>query len=128
MISSSTDSELHDWLRWAKENGSSFLVATAEAALLAGPEALRSAAARPARTEEGVAEASLRNLRTHRLSRIKHRTIADSVLTIRSESSHACNRRNNKFGVRSLLVLPPLPWDVVVSRHEARAQLPNTSP
>jgi hypothetical protein len=35
MISPSTDSELHDWLRWAKENGSSFLVATAEAALLA---------------------------------------------------------------------------------------------
>jgi hypothetical protein len=27
--------ELHDWLRWAEENGSSFLEATAEAALIA---------------------------------------------------------------------------------------------
>ena len=27
--------ELHDWLRWAEENGSSFLRTTAEAALLA---------------------------------------------------------------------------------------------
>ena len=30
-----TDDELHDWLRWAQENGSSFLRTTAEAALLA---------------------------------------------------------------------------------------------
>lgn len=35
MISPATDVELHDWLRWADENGSSFLKATAEAALLA---------------------------------------------------------------------------------------------
>ena len=30
-----TDSELHDWLRWAVENVASFLMATAEAALIA---------------------------------------------------------------------------------------------
>ena len=35
MISPAADEELHDWLRWAEENGSSFLKATAEAALIA---------------------------------------------------------------------------------------------
>ena len=35
MIPPATDEELHDWLRWAEENGSSFLMATAEAALIA---------------------------------------------------------------------------------------------
>jgi hypothetical protein len=35
MIFPSTDEELHDWLRWAKEQGSSFLRTTAEAALIA---------------------------------------------------------------------------------------------
>ena len=35
MISPSTDEELHDWLRWAEGNGSSFLKTTAEAALIA---------------------------------------------------------------------------------------------
>ena len=35
MISPSTDEELHDWLRWAEENGSGFLKATAGAALIA---------------------------------------------------------------------------------------------
>jgi hypothetical protein len=35
MTSAYTDEELHDWLRWASEHGSSFLRATAEAALLA---------------------------------------------------------------------------------------------
>jgi hypothetical protein len=35
MISPATDEELHDWLRWSDENGSCFLKATAEAALLA---------------------------------------------------------------------------------------------
>jgi hypothetical protein len=34
--SASTDTELHDWLVWASENGSDFLKATAEAALLGG--------------------------------------------------------------------------------------------
>jgi hypothetical protein len=35
MISPATDVELHGWLRWAEENGSSFLKTTAEAALVA---------------------------------------------------------------------------------------------
>jgi hypothetical protein len=35
MISPATDVELHGWLRWAEENGSSFLKTTAEAALIA---------------------------------------------------------------------------------------------
>ena len=35
MISPAADVELHNWLRWAEENGSSFLKATAEAALIA---------------------------------------------------------------------------------------------
>ena len=35
MISPSTDGELHDWLRWAEENGPSFLRAIAEAAFTA---------------------------------------------------------------------------------------------
>jgi hypothetical protein len=35
MIFPATDVELHDWLRWAEEKGSSFLKATAEAALIA---------------------------------------------------------------------------------------------
>jgi hypothetical protein len=35
MIFPSTDEELHDWLRWASENGSSFVKTAAEAALLA---------------------------------------------------------------------------------------------
>jgi hypothetical protein len=35
MICPAADEELHDWLRWAEENGSSFLKATAEAALTA---------------------------------------------------------------------------------------------
>jgi len=35
MISSSSDEELHDWLQWAEENGSSFLKTTAEASLIA---------------------------------------------------------------------------------------------
>jgi len=35
MILPSTDEELHDWLRWAEENGRSFLKTTAEAALIA---------------------------------------------------------------------------------------------
>ena len=35
MISPATDEELHDWLHWAEENGTSFLKVTAEAALLA---------------------------------------------------------------------------------------------
>ena len=30
-----TDTELHDWLRWAEENGCGFLRVTAEAALIA---------------------------------------------------------------------------------------------
>lgn len=38
MISPATDEELHDWLRWAEENGSSFLKTTAEAALIADIE------------------------------------------------------------------------------------------
>jgi hypothetical protein len=33
--SACTDTELHGWLRWAEESGSSFLKATAEAALIA---------------------------------------------------------------------------------------------
>jgi len=32
---SAPDTELHDWLCWAKENGSSFLKMTAETALIA---------------------------------------------------------------------------------------------
>ena len=35
MESAYTDIERHDWLRWAEENGSSFLKTTAEAALIA---------------------------------------------------------------------------------------------
>jgi len=35
MISPAPDEELYDWLRWAEENGSSFLKTTAETALLA---------------------------------------------------------------------------------------------
>jgi len=35
MISPAADVELHDWLRWAEENGNSFLKTTAEAALIA---------------------------------------------------------------------------------------------
>jgi len=35
MIFPATDEQLHDWLRWAEENGSSFLKTTAEAALIA---------------------------------------------------------------------------------------------
>jgi len=35
IISPSTDEQLHGWLRRAEENGSSFLKATADAALLA---------------------------------------------------------------------------------------------
>jgi hypothetical protein len=35
MIFPATDVELHGWLRWAEENGSTFLKATAEAGLLA---------------------------------------------------------------------------------------------
>jgi len=35
MCSAYDDVELHDWLRWAEENGSSFLKTTAEAALIA---------------------------------------------------------------------------------------------
>jgi hypothetical protein len=35
MISPANDVELHGWLRWSEENGSSFLKATAEAGLLA---------------------------------------------------------------------------------------------
>jgi hypothetical protein len=35
MIAPATDEELHDWLRWAEENGSSFLRTTAETALIA---------------------------------------------------------------------------------------------
>jgi hypothetical protein len=31
----SRDEELHNWLRWAEKDGSSFLKATAEAALIA---------------------------------------------------------------------------------------------
>lgn len=30
-----TDEQLHDWLRWAEEDGSCFLKTTAEAALIA---------------------------------------------------------------------------------------------
>ena len=35
MILPAADVELHDWIRWAEENGSSFLKATAGAALIA---------------------------------------------------------------------------------------------
>lgn len=35
MIFPATDVELHDWLRWAEENVSSFLRTMAEAALIA---------------------------------------------------------------------------------------------
>ena len=35
VILPATDEELHDWLRWAVESGSSFLRTTAEAALIA---------------------------------------------------------------------------------------------
>lgn len=35
MIFPAADEELHDWLRWAEENGGSFLRTTAEAALIA---------------------------------------------------------------------------------------------
>ena len=35
MIFPATDVELHGWLRWAEENGSSFLKTTAGAALIA---------------------------------------------------------------------------------------------
>ena len=35
MISPATDENVHDWLRWGEENGSSFLKPTAEAALIA---------------------------------------------------------------------------------------------
>lgn len=35
MIFPVADEELRDWLRWAEENGSSFLTTTAEAALIA---------------------------------------------------------------------------------------------
>jgi hypothetical protein len=35
MIFPAADVELHDWLRWAEGNGSGFLKATAEAALIA---------------------------------------------------------------------------------------------
>jgi len=35
MISPATDVALNDWLRWAEENGSSFLKAAAGAALIA---------------------------------------------------------------------------------------------
>jgi hypothetical protein len=35
MISPAADEELRDWLRWADENGSNFLKATAQAGLLA---------------------------------------------------------------------------------------------
>jgi len=34
MIPPATDEELHDWLRWTDENGSSFLRAIAEAAFV----------------------------------------------------------------------------------------------
>ena len=36
-----TDSELHDWLRWAGKHGSGFLRAVAEAAFLADTQAYR---------------------------------------------------------------------------------------
>jgi len=36
--SANTDNELRPWLRWAEENGGSFLKATAEAALIADLE------------------------------------------------------------------------------------------
>jgi len=35
MISPAADEELHDWLRWAEEEGSGFLKSAAEAALTA---------------------------------------------------------------------------------------------
>jgi len=35
MISPAADVELHDWLRWAFDNGSGFLKTAAEAALVA---------------------------------------------------------------------------------------------
>jgi hypothetical protein len=38
VIFPAADVELHDWLRWAEENGGSFLKATAEAALIADRE------------------------------------------------------------------------------------------
>ena len=38
MILPTADVELHDWLRWAEESGSSFLRTTAEAALIADLE------------------------------------------------------------------------------------------
>ena len=41
MISPATDEELHGWLCWAEENGTSFLKTTAEAALIADLKQMR---------------------------------------------------------------------------------------
>ena len=60
MILPAADVELHNWIRWAEENGSSFLKATAGAALIADLRHYNLLASL-ARTEEGVAEGSLRD-------------------------------------------------------------------